>query len=59
MTGPPKTVAAWIPCHSCDEHWCTLHRMHVANCPCPPIEEWDVDPYSAMPARDPVPPPMG
>ncbi len=41
-----KTVPAWIPCPHCESFWCTLHGVHVYDCPCPPIEEWDIDPYS-------------
>lgn len=37
---------AWIKCDSCDDYFCTVHLMHVADCPCPPIEEWDTDPYT-------------
>jgi hypothetical protein len=46
--GPPETAAtpAWVECEDCDDYVCTIHRQHTADCPCPPIEEWDVDPYS-------------
>lgn len=37
---------AWEPCDGCDEFWCNIHEMHAFECPCPPIEEWDSDPYS-------------
>jgi len=38
----------------CEDFLCTLHRGdHVADCPCPPIEEWETtDPYSPL---DPIP----
>ena len=36
----------WVPCDSCENYWCTEHQMHVHDCPCPPIEEWDEDPYA-------------
>lgn len=25
---------------------CTIHGMLVAECPCPSVDEWDIDPYS-------------
>ena len=37
--------AAWTRCPSCPDYWCNLHQQHVHDCPCPPIEEWDTDPY--------------
>jgi hypothetical protein len=37
--------AAWVSCPCCDEFQCTLHRMHVFDCPCPPIDQWSIDPY--------------
>lgn len=40
-----RETAAWIPCLSCGEAFCQLHDKHVADCACPPIEEWTVDPY--------------
>lgn len=40
-------MPAWIPCPSCPEFWCTIHDQHACDCPCPPVEEWAVDPYSA------------
>lgn len=41
-------TATWIPCPCCGEFWCTRHGQHAFACPCPPIEEWETDPY-AMP----------
>lgn len=38
---------AWVPCPCCDEFLCTIHRCHAHECDCPPIEEWEVDPYAA------------
>jgi hypothetical protein len=38
-------MAVWIECPDCDEFWCLRHEMHASECPCPPIEEWDSDPY--------------
>jgi hypothetical protein len=40
-------MAAWTPCPCCENYWCNLHAMHAFECPCPPVGEWDVDPYSA------------
>jgi hypothetical protein len=36
----------WYYCSQCEDFLCSLHDKHVYECPCPPIEEWDVDPYS-------------
>jgi hypothetical protein len=36
----------WIQCDHCENFLCTIHGMHVHDCPCPPIEEWTTDPYS-------------
>lgn len=38
---------AWVPCPGCDDFWCVIHQQHAHDCPCPAVEEWDVDPYSA------------
>ena len=35
----------WVPCEMCDDYWCTEHDQHVADCDCPPREEWTTDPY--------------
>ncbi len=48
------TRPAWVPCPCCPEFWCTRHGCHAFECPCPPIEEWDIDPYSP-PTGDPMP----
>ena len=37
--------AAWIPCPDCDDFWCNVHEMHTGDCECPPIDEWETDPY--------------
>jgi hypothetical protein len=39
---------AWIRC-TCGNYWCTIHNCHAHDCPCPPIEEWDIDPYTEAP----------
>lgn len=41
------SVPAWVPCECCDEFVCTIHNQHACDCPCPPIDEWEKDPYSA------------
>ena len=30
----------WVQCPDCEDYLCTEHEMHVADCPCPPIDEW-------------------
>ena len=42
---PTPTPPAWIPCPCCDNFLCTIHDTHVHDCDCPPIEEWQEDPY--------------
>ena len=42
--GLPMSDPAWIKCH-CEEWWCTIHNMHVFECPCPPVDKWKTDPY--------------
>lgn len=39
--------AVWVKCELCENFLCTLHEMHVHDCPCPPIEDWvgSHDPY--------------
>lgn len=39
-------MPAWIECPCCEDYLCTIHLMHAYDCDCPPIEEWDSDPYS-------------
>ena len=36
----------WVPCDCCEELRCTRHGIHASECACPPVEEWDVDPYA-------------
>ena len=48
---------AWTPCGCCPEFWCSIHEAHAWECPCPPVEEWALDPYSCCPS-DPTPPSM-
>lgn len=40
---------AWVPCRNCDEFHCRVHRMHACDCPCPPVDEVDFDPYATNP----------
>lgn len=47
--------AVWVPCPCCDEHWCNLHDMHACDCPCPPIDEWETDPYGVVDRLDEEP----
>lgn len=42
-------TAAWIPCECCENFLCTIHGTHAHDCECPPIDEWDIDPYSESP----------
>jgi hypothetical protein len=37
---------AWVRCRCCEEFHCTIHGQHASTCPCPPIEQWAVDPYT-------------
>jgi DNA (cytosine-5)-methyltransferase 1 len=42
---------AWAACgDGCGDFWCNSHQMHAYDCPCPPIEEWEHDPYTACEA---------
>ena len=41
-----RQAPAWEPCECCDEFKCNIHGAHVFECECPPIDEWDTDPYS-------------
>jgi DNA (cytosine-5)-methyltransferase 1 len=42
-----QSIPAWVRCHGCENFLCTIHGQHVADCPCPPIEEWGIDPYGS------------
>lgn len=45
---------AWVPCPcDCGNYWCTIHQTHAHDCECPPIEEWETDPYTTP---GPIPP---
>lgn len=43
----PETI--WIPCPGCDTFICTVHNCHAFECECPPIEDWEFDPYAPVP----------
>ena len=38
-------IPAWVPCDDCEEYWCNWHNCHASECDCPPIDEWESDPY--------------
>lgn len=39
-------MPAWIPCpEECGDFWCNIHNTHTGECECPPIDEWETDPY--------------
>jgi len=40
----PAVRKLWFICDMCDDWYCSTHNMHVCDCRCPPIEEWDYDP---------------
>lgn len=42
-------AAAWTPCSHCAEYWCRIHRRHVFECACPPVEDWPTNPYDDQP----------
>ena len=44
---PLKPTATWIPC-VCEAgvFRCVIHKQHVHDCPCPPIDQWETDPYT-------------
>jgi hypothetical protein len=42
---PKRKERPWVKCGSCDGYWCQRHKMHVAECACPPVEEWAWSPY--------------
>ena len=36
---PKDAEAQWIQCDGCDDKWCSVHHLHVFECPCPGIED--------------------
>lgn len=49
LLGAMRRKPAWVPCECCDEFVCTIHGGHVSDCACPPVEEWECDPYAVTP----------
>lgn len=41
-----ENMPPWTQCLCCGEYLCTIHLSHVQECDCPPIEEWETDPYT-------------
>lgn len=42
-----EDIVPWVECpEGCGEYWCNIHDMHAFECDCPPLEEWNRDPYS-------------
>jgi hypothetical protein len=48
-TARPDNGPAWVPCDCCGEYLCTIHETHAYECECPPIDDWEVDPYTETP----------
>lgn len=44
-----RSKPAWVPCDCCESHWCNRHGKHAYECPCPPVEEWELSPYVVHP----------
>jgi len=42
-------VIPWTKCGHCEGWLCWLHRMHVHDCQCPPVEDWEHSPYEPQP----------
>jgi hypothetical protein len=38
ITVPEDAEAQWIECHMCEDYWCSVHVLHVFECPCPDYE---------------------
>jgi|SRR5215831_2660289 len=49
-------IVFWTPCPCCENYWCNLHKKHAFECACPPIEEWQADPYSPIAEANHEPP---
>ena len=39
----PYLAGVWVPCELCEDYVCVRHHQHVADCDCPPLEEWITD----------------
>lgn len=35
----------WVKCSCCEEYICGIHGTHVFECTCPPLIDWNIDPY--------------
>jgi hypothetical protein len=44
--GKLKNKAIWVRCKDCDDYYCLKHKMHAADCKCPPIEKHKFCPYT-------------
>ncbi len=42
---PCHPLAAWTECACCEDYWCNVHDEHAYDCDCPPLDEWETDPY--------------
>ena len=36
----PYLLGIWVPCALCEDYVCVRHHRHVADCDCPPLEDW-------------------
>jgi len=53
----PRRLIPWTRCECCEDFWCNIHDQHAYDCDCPPIDEWETDPYGLQeqgPAAQPV-----
>jgi site-specific DNA-cytosine methylase len=37
---PAVLTPIWSKCELCENYWCNIHGMHVADCDCPPVEDF-------------------
>lgn len=44
-----RTKPAWERCRCCENYWCNRHHLHAHECECPPVEDWESDPYTVPP----------
>jgi DNA (cytosine-5)-methyltransferase 1 len=46
IAGVQRSTPAWVECpEECGDYWCNIHQQHTGDCECPPIDEWETDPY--------------
>ena len=43
----------WFTCEVCEDWYCAIHDLHVAECDCPCIEDWPFDPRTGDPTSPP------